>query len=82
MTQTEMIDNMYKTFDGSVSKAAIEQAFKQVFSNIKDACASGDTICIRNFGTFYIKDCQKRTYRNLENKRISFKTSQAQKEYL
>lgn len=91
MTQAEIIDNMCATCGHDISKAAMERAFKQVFSDIKDACASGDTINIRNFGTFYMKDCQGRTGRNPQTgtpisiparKKISFKNSKALKESL
>lgn len=80
MTHEEMIENMCKKCGPNIPKTAIEQAFKQVFSNIKDACASGDTIIIHTFGTFYMEDYQKRKGKNISlpaNKKISFKKSAA-----
>lgn len=35
MTQAEMIDTMYKHFDGNISKTVIEKAFQKVFVDIK-----------------------------------------------
>lgn len=35
MTQAEMVDTMYKHFDGNISKTVIEKAFQKVFIDIK-----------------------------------------------
>lgn len=91
MTQAEMIDNMCRECGHDIPKTAMERAFKQVFSDIKEACAAGDTVSIRSFGTFSLKDCQERNGRNPQTreaisipakKKISFKNSSVLKEYL
>lgn len=35
MTQAEMVDTMYKHFDGNISKTVIEKTFQKVFVDIK-----------------------------------------------
>lgn len=65
MTQAEMTDNMYKKYNGNVSKIAIEKAFQKVFADMKSICTSGIPVTVRSFGAVDIPP----------GKRISFKST-------
>lgn len=51
MIQAEMIDNMCVKCGHNIPKVTMERALKQIFSDIKDACASGNPVAVRSFPT-------------------------------
>ena len=67
MTQAEMIDNMYKHFDSSVSKAAIEKAFQKVFADITSICKNKTPVTIRSFGAADIPPGKRITFRSTKD---------------
>lgn len=93
MTQEQMIKNMVQAAGegGKVTMAAMERAYKCVFENIEEACRNGETVSVRGFGTFSLKETKARQGRNPQTgdtieipagKKISFKNSASLKERL
>ena len=66
MTQEQMIKNMVQAAGegGKITMAAMERAYKCVFENIEEACRSGETVSVRGFGTFSLKETKARQGRN------------------
>ncbi|MBH43434.1 MAG: integration host factor subunit beta [Rickettsiales bacterium] len=90
MNKSELIDFLSEKFKHLPSRE-IEKMFEKIISSFSDSLANGDRIEIRNFGSFSIKQREKREARNPKSgekifvgskKSIHFRSSKIMKKIL
>lgn len=64
MTQVDLVAQVAEK--AGISKSAAQSATKAVFDTVADAVAGGDTVIVRDFGTFSAAQHGERTGRNVQ----------------
>ena len=87
MTKTELIHEVSKATE--TTQAVVGKVLNAALETITNDLSQGNKVILTGFGTFYVKDCAEREYRNprtgekviaLATKRPAFKAGRGFKE--